>query len=108
MDKYPLVGDVRGQGLMLGVDLVEDRGSKAPATTACAWVVRRMRDLGVHVSIDGPFENVIKIKPPMCFSKRDAETLYSAVDQAVGEWVKGGLVDGGRRAGERKSRQYTP
>ncbi len=69
----PLIGDVRGRGLFLGVELVRDRETREPFPEACAHVAERARALGVLLSVDGPDHNVIKIKPPMVFSEADAE-----------------------------------
>ncbi|MEO7963271.1 MAG: aminotransferase class III-fold pyridoxal phosphate-dependent enzyme, partial [Gemmatimonadaceae bacterium] len=85
MDRFPLVGDVRGRGLMLGMELVEDRETKVPATARAGRVVERCRELGVLLGSDGPWENVIKIRPPMVFSSRDAVFLLQVLEQALGE-----------------------
>lgn len=82
---HPLVGDVRGLGLFVGVELVTDRDLRQPATRQAAYVVNRMRDLGVLVSTDGPDNNVLKIKPPLCFDRVDAEYLVSALARVLSE-----------------------
>jgi 4-aminobutyrate aminotransferase-like enzyme/Ser/Thr protein kinase RdoA (MazF antagonist) len=81
----PLIGDVRGQGLFAGIELVRDRETLEPAGTEAGLVANRMRDLGVLVSTDGPFHNVLKIKPPLCFTEDDAGRLVSALDEVLGE-----------------------
>lgn len=83
--RHPLVGDVRGSGLFLGVELVEDRETLAPAGRAAARVANRMRDAGVLVSTDGPHHNVLKIKPPLCFDRPDADQLVTTLDRVLGE-----------------------
>ena len=83
--RHPAVGDVRGTGLFLGVELVEDRDTRAPAGRVAAYVANRMRDAGVLVSTDGPHHNVLKIKPPLCFGREDADLLVAALDRALGE-----------------------
>jgi 4-aminobutyrate aminotransferase-like enzyme len=85
MGRHPLVGDVRGLGLFAGVELVGDRGQRRPATRQAKYIANRMRDLGVLMSTDGPDNNVLKIKPPMCFSERDADLLVDTFDRALGE-----------------------
>jgi 4-aminobutyrate aminotransferase-like enzyme/Ser/Thr protein kinase RdoA (MazF antagonist) len=69
----PLIGDVRGQGLFIGVELVRDQASKEPAAEEAAALVNRMKSRGVLLSTDGPYHNVIKIKPPMVFNRDDAD-----------------------------------
>jgi 4-aminobutyrate aminotransferase-like enzyme/Ser/Thr protein kinase RdoA (MazF antagonist) len=81
---HPLVGDIRGSGLFLGIELVKDRETLAPATEAAAAVVNRMRDRGVLIGTEGAFANVLKIRPPMPFDAGDAallcETLAAALE----------------------------
>jgi 4-aminobutyrate aminotransferase-like enzyme len=83
--RHALVGDVRGQGLFVGVELVRDRAAREPAGTEAGLVANRMRDRGILVSTDGPRHNVIKIKPPMCFTESDADGLVTALDEILGE-----------------------
>jgi 4-aminobutyrate aminotransferase-like enzyme len=80
-----LVGDVRGSGLFLGVELVKDQGTLEPAAAEAAAVVLRMRQLGVLVGTDGPHHNVIKIRGPMPLAERDADCLVAALDRALRE-----------------------
>jgi len=80
-----LVGDVRGAGLFIGVELVTDREARTPAGREAAYVANRMRDMGVLMSTDGPDHNVLKIKPPLCFDERDVEQLVGTMDQVLGE-----------------------
>ena len=76
--KDPLIGDVRGRGLFIGIELVRDRGTKEPAAAEAPALVNRMKDRGVLLSTDGPYHNVIKIKPPIVFSPADADLLLRA------------------------------
>lgn len=80
-----LMGDVRGTGLMIGIELVTDRENLTPATKEAAAVALLCRQRGVLVSRDGVYENVIKIKPPMCFSEKDASKLVSVFGTALKE-----------------------
>ena len=73
--EHPLVGDIRGSGLFLGIELVKDRETLAPAAAEASEVSNRMRDRGILLGTDGPFHNVIKIRPPMPFTTADAEHL---------------------------------
>jgi ethanolamine-phosphate phospho-lyase len=83
--RHPLIGDVRGSGLFIGVELVTDRNERTPAGREAAYVANRMRDKGVLVSTDGPDHNVLKIKPPLCFSVSDADSFAESLDQVLGE-----------------------
>jgi 4-aminobutyrate aminotransferase-like enzyme len=78
--KHPLVGDVRGQGLFIGVEMVRNPETLEPAAREATDLVERMKDRGVLLSTDGPFHNVIKIKPPLVFSRQDADSLIAALD----------------------------
>ena len=81
----PLVGDVRGSGLFLGVELVKNRETLAPATAEASEVVNRMRDRGILLGTDGPFHNVIKIRPPMPFTREDGEHFGQVLDEILRE-----------------------
>lgn len=83
--RYSIVGDVRGSGLFLGLELVRDRGTLEPAGTEASYIVNRLRDLGVLAGTDGPFHNVIKIRPPLCFSEADADVLTASLDSVLDE-----------------------
>jgi 4-aminobutyrate aminotransferase-like enzyme/Ser/Thr protein kinase RdoA (MazF antagonist) len=88
MSRYPLVGDVRGSGLFLGVELVRDHETLEPATEEAVFVVNRMRERRVLVGTDGPYNNVIKIRPPMPFSVNDADYLVSELERAIQQLVR--------------------
>ena len=81
--KYPLIGDVRGQGLFLGVELVSDPVTLEPATAEAGAIANAMREAGVLISTDGPSDNVLKIKPPMVFGVTEADLLLGALNQAL-------------------------
>lgn len=85
VDKHRLVGDVRGSGLFLGVELVRDRTTLEPAAEAAGYIVNRMRDEGILLGTDGPFHNVVKIRPPMPFSNDDADELVATFDRILTE-----------------------
>ncbi len=82
---HPLVGDVRGRGLFLGVELVRDRRTLEPAAAEAAYAVNRLRERGILVGTDGPLHNVLKIRPPMPFNRADADRLVAALDAILGE-----------------------
>jgi 4-aminobutyrate aminotransferase-like enzyme len=68
---YPSVGDVRGIGLFLGLELVTDRETLEPATDAAAHVVNRLRDMRILVGREGPADNILKIRPPLTIGADD-------------------------------------
>jgi 4-aminobutyrate aminotransferase-like enzyme len=80
--RYEMIGDVRGMGLFLGLDLVTDRASKTHATALANRVVNLAREEGVLIGTDGPYDNVVKMRPAMIFSKTDADLLCDVLDQA--------------------------
>lgn len=72
----PLIGDVRGSGLFLGVELVQNRQTKQPATAETSFICSVLKSkYHILTSIDGPADNVLVIKPPMVFSRKDADYL---------------------------------
>ncbi len=83
--RFPIVGDVRGSGLFLGIDLVESRETRAPAPNQASYVVNRLRDLGILAGTDGPYHNVIKLRPPLIFSTADAERFTSTLASILEE-----------------------
>ena len=83
---HAMVGDVRGEGLYLGVDLVADRESRAPATAAALTVVERLKEEGVLTYPTGEGNNVLKIKPPMTFTRHHADILVEQLDLVLGEF----------------------
>jgi 4-aminobutyrate aminotransferase-like enzyme len=78
-DQHRQIGDVRGAGLFIGVELVEDPDSKDPAAGLAGEMVEHAKAGGVLLSIDGPLHNVIKIKPPLAFSATDGQRLVNAI-----------------------------
>ncbi len=70
--KYPIIGDVRGSGLFIGIEFVLNRESLKPATRETKRIVEEMKKRKILVSTDGPYQNVIKFKPPMVFSLGNA------------------------------------
>jgi 4-aminobutyrate aminotransferase-like enzyme len=81
--RHELIGDVRGVGMYLGVDLVTDRDTREPATAAAAEVAERLRARGVLISTDGPADNVLKIKPPIVFGGAEARILLDELDAVL-------------------------
>jgi 4-aminobutyrate aminotransferase-like enzyme len=81
--KHDIVGDVRGSGLFFGIDLVSDRVTKKPDAAAAKKVVNRMRDNGILMSKIGEHDNVLKLRPPLCFSKDNADLMISTLDDVL-------------------------
>jgi alanine-glyoxylate transaminase/(R)-3-amino-2-methylpropionate-pyruvate transaminase len=82
-ERQPLVGEVRGMGLMLGVELVRDRETKEPASTVAAAVLELCKERGLLVGKGGLYGNVLRIKPPMCLTKDDADFLVDCLDEVL-------------------------
>jgi 4-aminobutyrate aminotransferase-like enzyme len=85
MQKHPLIGSVRGLGLFTGVELVKNRETLEPAPRHAAYIINRMQAHGFLMSTDGPLHNVLKLKPPMVFSKSNADDLVGALDKVLQE-----------------------
>jgi 4-aminobutyrate aminotransferase-like enzyme len=83
--RHEVIGDVRGSGLFVGIELVADRAARTPAPDAAAWVVQRMRHLGVLAGTDGPAHNVIKLRGPLPLSAADAQCIVDVLDIALTE-----------------------
>jgi 4-aminobutyrate aminotransferase-like enzyme/Ser/Thr protein kinase RdoA (MazF antagonist) len=84
-ERFPMVGDVRGSGLFLGVELVRDRVTLEPATEETDYVMNRMREHGILLGTDGPYHNVLKIRPPMPFDEENAEFLVGVMRMVLDE-----------------------
>jgi len=80
---HELIGDVRGMGLMLGVELVRDRGTKQPAKQETAALLEAAREMGVLLGKGGLDGNVLRIKPPMCITAEDADFTIDVLDRAL-------------------------
>ena len=83
MDRHPLIGDVRGQGLFIGIELVRDRETLEPATREASEMVDALREARVLTGTDGLFDNVIKIKPPLVVTRADADLAIRLVDDIL-------------------------
>jgi 4-aminobutyrate aminotransferase-like enzyme len=85
MSRHPSMGDVRGLGLFLGIEFVTDRDTRIPSADIADYVVERAKDHGVLLATDGPDRNVIKIKPPLVYGRREADRLVEVVDRILHE-----------------------
>ncbi|XSS65531.1 aminotransferase class III-fold pyridoxal phosphate-dependent enzyme [Pseudomonas sp. B11] len=80
--RYEAIGDVRGLGLFLGIELVTDRKSKAPATELARKVADGARERGILIGTEGPYDNVLKMRPSMIFSQKNADFLLEVLDES--------------------------
>jgi len=92
-NKHPIIGDVRGRGLVIGVDLVEDSASRAPATKDCAKVAFRAAELGAAVFYVGHHSNVLELTPPITMSAAEVEEGLQILDRALDDVVAGRVPD---------------
>ncbi|MGQ4912923.1 MAG: aspartate aminotransferase family protein [Candidatus Thorarchaeota archaeon] len=81
--KRPIVGDVRGKGLMIGIELVRDRQSKEPARKAAKDLVAKMQRAGVIIGLGGVFKNVLRLQPPLVISEEQAKTVLETLDREL-------------------------
>jgi 4-aminobutyrate aminotransferase-like enzyme/Ser/Thr protein kinase RdoA (MazF antagonist) len=84
-EKYPAIGDVRGRGLFLGIEMVRDRSSKEHAGDLASKISNRAKELGVLMGTDGPYDNVIKLRPSMIFRREHADLLLQVLDQSMAD-----------------------
>jgi 4-aminobutyrate aminotransferase-like enzyme len=84
-DKYAIIGDVRGMGLMQGMELVKDRATKEPATDLANQLLERLRVHGLLVGKGGLHANVVRMSPPLNISKGDVDVALAAMEKALGE-----------------------
>lgn len=85
MNKHSLIGDVRGIGLFVGIELVKDREKRIPATEEAEHIVSRMKEEMILLSCDGPDRNVLKLKPPMVFSAANVDHVVKVLDEVLEE-----------------------
>jgi 4-aminobutyrate aminotransferase-like enzyme/Ser/Thr protein kinase RdoA (MazF antagonist) len=85
MPRHPIMGDVRGGGLMLGLELVNDRRTLAPAAQQASYITNRMQQRGVLTGTDGIHHNILKIRGPMCLTHDDVDVFVQVLDDVLGE-----------------------
>ncbi|MFB3079626.1 MAG: aminotransferase class III-fold pyridoxal phosphate-dependent enzyme, partial [Lysobacterales bacterium] len=78
------IGNVRGLGLFLGIELVKDRETLEPATAEALDIAEKMRNEGVFIGATGRFGNVVKVRPPLVFSRENAAYLVEKLDKVLG------------------------
>ena len=84
-NRHIQIGDVRGAGLFIGLELVRDRDAKEPAPEIASLLINRLRQRGILVGAAGPYGNTLKIRPPLCFTKDNADTFITACDEVLRE-----------------------
>ena len=84
-NRYEIIGDIRGKGLFLGIELVKNRSSLEPAPKEAKLLVEGMLSKNILLSIDGPKKNVIKIKPPMVISKEDVDRTIKSLNEVFSD-----------------------
>ncbi len=85
MEIHALIGDVRGLGLYVGIELVTDRLTLNPAPQHADYIINRLKDHGILISTDGPLYNVLKMKPPIVFTEQNADEVVQALDKVLSE-----------------------
>ena len=88
-ENYDIIGDVRGKGLIVGVELVKDRETKEPATKECAKLTYRCWELGLVLAYVGLYSNVIEITPPLVIDEEGIEKGLNIFDQALRDVIEG-------------------
>ena len=83
--KFPIIGDVRGLGLFLGVEIVNNIETKEPDTQKADYICNRLREKNILIGLEGPSENVIKIRPPLCLSEEDVLTFIRAFSEVLSD-----------------------
>ena len=82
-ERHPILAAVHGSGLYLGPEFVRERDTWEPATAETAAICSRLRELGVIAQPTGDHQNILKIKPPMCFTRNSADALVDALDRVL-------------------------
>ena len=81
-EKHKVIGDVRGKGLMLGIEMVKDRATKVPASAECQQVLENAREMGLLIGKGGLWGQTIRFAPPMCLTQADADFLLEVLDES--------------------------
>lgn len=81
-----MIGDIRGYGYFIGIDFVKCRKTREPATELASHILQKMREENILLSLDGPYVNVMKIKPPLPFNKENAKLLIEKLDKILYEF----------------------
>ena len=82
---HRLIGDVRGIGLFLGVEIIKDSKTKEPGTEMAHYICNRMQEERILIGTEGPYSNVLKIRPPLTIERKDAENILFTLDKVLSE-----------------------
>ena len=85
--EYDTIGDARGYGLFLGVEMVKDKASREPDAGRALSLADRLKDKGFLTSYSGPFHNVLKLRPPLVFSRQNADDFLAAFDECMQQFT---------------------
>lgn len=86
-ERFPIIGQARGSGLFLGIELVRDRETLQPADWEASYITERMKAHGILISTEGPRHNVLKLKPPMIFQRAHVDLFMDLLAEALGDTV---------------------
>jgi len=84
-NRHVQIGDVRGSGLFVGLELVRDREFREPAPEIASRMINGLRDHGILIGAAGPYGSTLKIRPPLCFTRENADMVVSACDAVLGD-----------------------
>lgn len=93
MDKHEFIGDVRGKGLIVGIELVKDKEDKTPASKETAKVVYRAWELGLITAYTGMYSNVIELTPPLIINEKDVDEAVEIIDKSIEDVEKDRIPD---------------
>ena len=82
---FEIIGDVRGLGLFIGIELIKNKQTLEPANEQASYIAERMKQEGILISTDGPLHNVLKIKPPMCFNHKNIDIFVAKLNKILKE-----------------------
>ena len=88
-ERFPIIGQVRGSGLFLGIELIRDRETLEAADWEAEYIVERMKGRGILLSTEGPRHNVLKLKPPLCFTREDVDLFMAILDDVLRDTALG-------------------
>ena len=88
---FPIIGQIRGSGLFLGIDLIRDRDTREPADWEAAYIVERMKGRGILASTEGPGHNVLKLKPPIIFRREHVDLFMAVFAEVLEDTVLGNV-----------------
>jgi 4-aminobutyrate aminotransferase len=81
--KKPIIGDVRGKGLMIGIELVKDPQTKIPAVDESKMMVSFLKNEGIIIGLGGVYGNVLRLQPPLCINEEQANQVLSKIEQGI-------------------------